>query len=58
MAVVIGEIEVTSLPAPPAPPAAASKEPGGGEQKPGDTAREIDKILHKHAQRGRRLWVY
>ncbi len=57
MAVVIGEIEVTSLPAPPAPPTGASKEQRG-EQKSGDTAKEIDKILHKHEQRSRRLWAY
>lgn len=57
MAVVIGDMEVTSLPAPAPPPAGASKEQGG-EPKPGDTAREIDKILYKHAQRGRRLWAY
>ena len=57
MAVVIGEIEVSALPAPPPPPSGGGKEQGG-DQKPGDTAKEIDKILHKHAQRSRRLWAY
>jgi hypothetical protein len=53
MAVAIGEMEVTTAPAPAPPPAQA-----GAEQTPADNAREIEKILHKHAQRSRRLWAY
>jgi len=55
MAVVFGEIEVTTAPqAPPPPPQGGGK----AEQTPADVAREIDKVLHKQMQRGRRLWAY
>jgi hypothetical protein len=53
MPVAIGEIEVTTAPAP-APPAAQA----GADQTPAENAREIDRILHKHVQRSRRLWAY
>lgn len=58
MSVVIGQIEVTPSPEAAPPAAGGGREHGNTEQKPADAAREIDKALHKRAQRSRRLWAY
>lgn len=55
MAVTIGEIEVTTAPAP-APPVAdktAAEAPGAAQVK-----QEIEKTMHRHVERARRLWAY
>jgi hypothetical protein len=55
MAVTIGEIEVTTAPAP-AP--ASPGQPAASAQGAADVKKEIENTMHRHAERARRLWAY
>ena len=56
MAVTIGEMEVTT--APPPTSVGAPAPPQGASSGAADVKKEIEKAMHRHAERARRLWTY